>query len=1234
MDRNVSLYKYIKITLSLVILPVYLICIFLYSSCAIDDLSDFDTFPTDSGNKFIVNIRTRPLLAIRDSRVIPIGSVTLRVSVKHEQFPEVSDSAEIDPESGTATLALSGVYPGINEATIQVLDDSDNILAQRKHCFFMPSSGNYVMSAPLDLGVAIKPNGTCEPANIEIPLGTELYYENWSETTTGSIKSTPMYRFIENDATGRPEFDTEPFIVDSIDVAQKLIQHNIPAFYDFQSYSFNVCGEYTYITDAGFAFPGKVTVNELKPDETNAENQRLAVLDVVTHSFNFGGEFNDRPRHMIKTSDNHLVIVGHTRTTSSAAPQSVYITKIDMQGTPVFTKTYQSDGTDRTSRGERVLELANGNYLIGSSTNGQVTGRVQPTPTKAPNYGDYDIWLMEINKNTGNTVWECNYGSSAEDRVYDMIEEDDGYVIVGMTRGNNNDVSGRHGASANNEIWIAKIDKTNQYTVLWQRCIGGAGGGGTSDIGFRIIRLGAGIYLIGGHSTVSDDGDIPENPSPGTNSLVLVKYDHNQTDANYANRRIRWVKVMGGTAEDSFYDMFKTPDGGVIICGNSASSVFGEGYDRWGNYGSTDAFAVKVYSVAGDTAPNIEYAKNYGGSGTDRAANIIEHPDGGYVLLGTTNSGTDDLEYISARGGYDYWIVRLQADLNVLWNTRLGGTGNDYTSWDASLPGGNIIHTGLGKYVISGYSPSGDGDIDSTKTLGDSDIWVCFATVFLDALPDPSKGAIKGSVRREGTTTAISGATVSILDGLVEVASTTTASNGKYTLSDLPPGTYTITASRTGYITHTGSVTVTAGQVTNHPIIYLTTAPGTITGSVMISGTSTGISGATVTAGTASTTTAANGTYTLNDVAAGTHTITVTKEGYSTHTGSVTVTAGQNTEHPTIYMTATPGSITGTVMITGTSTGISGATVTVDSASATTASNGTYTLSSVPPGTHTITVTRSGYETHTGTVTVTSGQNTSHPTIYMTALPGSITGTVRISGTSTGISGATVSIGVASTTTAGDGTYTLSDVPAGTYTITVTATNYQTHTGSVTVTAGQNTSHPTIYLTLTPGSITGTVMISGTSTAISGATVSIGVTSTTTASNGTYTLSSVPPGTYTITVTKSGYQTHTGSVSVSAGQNTSHPTIYLTPEASQAIVSGTAKTAGGTNVPNGTEITFYLSGGGSYITTTSGGTYTITVPPGTYDILSWCFVSGTFRMVSLTGQVFVSGNNTKNLVYE
>jgi hypothetical protein len=174
------------------------------------------------------------------------------------------------------------------------------------------------------------------------------------------------------------------------------------------------------------------------------------------------------------------------------------------------------------------------------------------------------------------------------------------------------------------------------------------------------------------------------------------------------------------------------------------------------------------------------------------------------------------------------------------------------------------------------------------------------------------------------------------------------------------------------------------------------------------------------------------------------------------------------------------------------------------------------------------------------------------PTPVSTTVPtGSITGTVQDSQTAVGIANAWVALSPTglSTVTSSNGAFSFASVPAGTYTLTASATGYQTASASITVTAGHN-ANLNLHLasTIPSGSVQGVVKSSATGKALAEATVTLipGVLATVTDSTGYYGFPSVTPGTYTLTVTAAGYQSYSQTITVASG-HTVKANVSLTP---------------------------------------------------------------------------------------
>ncbi|MEQ8169460.1 MAG: SUMF1/EgtB/PvdO family nonheme iron enzyme, partial [Candidatus Eremiobacterota bacterium] len=98
-------------------------------------------------------------------------------------------SVTVDISSpGTYTATVADVPVGLNEATIEILDVNDMLLAMRKHGFQMDHNGD-VNAGKVIMGVSLDPSGGlhCDPNYIEIKKGEILYVENQDTGTEYSV---------------------------------------------------------------------------------------------------------------------------------------------------------------------------------------------------------------------------------------------------------------------------------------------------------------------------------------------------------------------------------------------------------------------------------------------------------------------------------------------------------------------------------------------------------------------------------------------------------------------------------------------------------------------------------------------------------------------------------------------------------------------------------------------------------------------------------------------------------------------------------------------------------------------------------------------------------------------------------------------------------------------------------------------------------------------------------------
>ena len=145
----------------------------------------------------------------------------------------------------------------------------------------------------------------------------------------------------------------------------------------------------------------------------------------------------------------------------------------------------------------------------------------------------------------------------------------------------------------------------------------------------------------------------------------LIKTDENGNKV--------WANTFGGMHEDYGESVQQLADayGSYIVAGHTKSFRGG----IW-----------DIYLIKTDTDGNLQWETNIGGSRWDTATSILPTSDGGYIVLGDTES--------YGAGGSDLWLLKIDSNGNRLWDKTFGEEGNDYSH--------SIEKTSDGGYIISG----------------------------------------------------------------------------------------------------------------------------------------------------------------------------------------------------------------------------------------------------------------------------------------------------------------------------------------------------------------------------------------------------------------------------------------------------------------------------------------------------------------------------------------------------
>jgi hypothetical protein len=273
-----------------------------------------------------------------------------------------------------------------------------------------------------------------------------------------------------------------------------------------------------------------------------------------------------------------------------------------------------------------------------------------------------DVCLIKTDS-MGNIVWARTYGGADWDGGNSICPTiDQGYILTGFTQS--------YGAGAT-DVYIIRVDSLGD--TLWTKVYGGT----DMDYPMSVSTCSNGGYIVAGwtHSFGS-----------GFSDAYLIRTD--------SLGDTLWTEAYGGADFEFAYSVSQTADKDYIIVGST---------DTYGS-GGWDVYLIKADSL-GDTL----WTKTYGGSYSEEGWSIALTSDGGFMIVGWTDS--------LIAGADDVLAIKVDSLGNIQWTKTYGGSDNE-RAWCVS-------QTTDDGYIIAGYTDSfgaGGNDLYLIKTdsLGDT----------------------------------------------------------------------------------------------------------------------------------------------------------------------------------------------------------------------------------------------------------------------------------------------------------------------------------------------------------------------------------------------------------------------------------------------------------------------------------------------------------------------------------
>lgn len=338
-------------------------------------------------------------------------------------------------------------------------------------------------------------------------------------------------------------------------------------------------------------------------------------------------------------------------TLTGSGGDDVFITKYDASGNILWAK--QAGGSN--------YDGGNGIAVDGSG-NSYVTGYFQGTAsfgnTTLVSSGNEDVFIAKYDA-SGNLLWVKQAGGSGYDAANAVAIDGNGNsYITGYFAGVANFGSTTLTSSGGNDVFIAKYSTSG--SLLWAKRAGGS----NYDESYGIAVDGnSNCYITGYFGGTTFFGSTTLTSS-GLQDVFIAKYD--------GSGNLLWAKQAGGTLDEKSVGIT------VDASGNSYITGYFVGTSSFGSTTLTSSGSSDVFIAKYDPTGNVLWAKQAGGASHDVSNSIAVDGNGNSYITGYFDSTAifGNTTLISS-GSDDVFMAKYTASGNLLWAKQAGGTGSD-----------------------------------------------------------------------------------------------------------------------------------------------------------------------------------------------------------------------------------------------------------------------------------------------------------------------------------------------------------------------------------------------------------------------------------------------------------------------------------------------------------------------------------------------------------------------------
>ncbi|QNF32131.1 T9SS type A sorting domain-containing protein [Adhaeribacter swui] len=386
-----------------------------------------------------------------------------------------------------------------------------------------------------------------------------------------------------------------------------------------------------------------------------------------------------------------------------------WVVKLTANGTKVWDTTVGGHETDDLTA---IQQNPDGSYILGGVSESNISSEKSEASK-----GSYDYWVVKLNAN-GKFVADKTIGSKASDFLYALTNTPDNNFILGGTSSGDKSGDKTQNSKGESDLWLVKLQNhflLNQ-TLVFDPVLNQEVGSppvalqakASSGLPIRYQVIAGPATIAGNKLTVTGPGNIKLKAIQSGNEQYKAVEAFQNLVATLTGKQMQMA--FGSTKADTLTAMLATPDGGYLLAGTSGTNNSASGDKSQGGEGSTDYWVVKM---AADGTKLWD--KTYGGTAAEKLTALVATPDGGYLLGGSSNSPVSGNKTQPGKGQADYWLVKINADGNYIWDKSLGGKQDDKLTTILVTPGG---------YLLGGSSASEPSGDKSAANKGYADYWV------------------------------------------------------------------------------------------------------------------------------------------------------------------------------------------------------------------------------------------------------------------------------------------------------------------------------------------------------------------------------------------------------------------------------------------------------------------------------------------------------------------------------